>query len=267
VVLPLQFDDRTASPSITARATDGSSSSAKFPRLQAGPAASNRLTKDPSLYHRYGKRILDASIAVAALALLSPLLALTALLVRWKLGTPVLFRQKRPGRHGVPFEVRKFRTMTDDRDESGRLLPDEHRLPPLGRWLRSTSLDELPELLNVVRGEMSLVGPRPLMMQYLQRYTPEQHRRHEVRPGLTGWSQINGRNALDWDEKFTRDAWYVDHMSLWLDLKILFLTPLTILKREGISAGDHATMPEFLGTQATTASERIDATSSLPKAA
>jgi len=264
MVLPLQFDARSAAP---AGASDGWPSGQKFPRLQAGAAASHRLTKHLSFYQRYGKRFLDASIALVAIALLSPLLALTAVLVRWKLGTPVLFRQKRPGRHGVPFEVCKFRTMTDDRDESGQLLPDEHRLPPLGRWLRSTSLDELPELINVVRGEMSLIGPRPLMLQYLERYTPEQHRRHEVRPGLTGWSQVNGRNSLDWEEKFNRDVWYVDHMSFWLDLKILFLTPLTVLKREGISAGDHATMPEFLGTQATTASEQTGATSSLPKAA
>lgn len=239
-----------------ASAKAGNESALGLPRL--APPAVHRWKPRASFYARHGKRILDVSLAIAAMALLSPLLFCTALLVRAKLGVPVLFRQQRPGRFGVPFLVRKFRTMTDARDAEGRLLPDDERLPALGRWLRSTSLDELPELWNVVRGDMSLVGPRPLMMQYVERYTPEQFRRHEVRPGLTGWSQINGRNSLDWEEKFRLDVWYADNVSLWLDLKILFLTPWAVLKREGISAGDHATMPEFLGT-------RVASDSKLPR--
>lgn len=183
-----------------------------------------------------------------ALLLLAPLLALVAWRIRRKLGSPVLFRQIRPGLHGRPFEMVKFRTMRDAVDANGQPLPDDQRLTPFGSWLRSTSLDELPELWNVLKGEMSLVGPRPLLMEYLPLYTPEQARRHEVRPGVTGWAQINGRNALSWDEKFRLDVWYVDHQSLWLDLKILMLTVRKVFVREGISAAGEATMPRFTGS-------------------
>ena len=195
------------------------------------------------------KRLIDFIGAFIGLVILSPLLILIALLVRVNLGTPVLFRQVRPGLHGRPFILYKFRTMRDLRDAEGRLLADEMRLTRLGRFLRSTSLDELPELFNVLKGEMSLVGPRPLLMEYLERYTPEQARRHEVKPGITGWVQVNGRNALTWEEKFKLDVWYVDNWNLGLDLQILALTLIKVLKREGISAGGHATMPEFRGTQ------------------
>ena len=195
------------------------------------------------------KRLIDFIGAFIGLVILSPLLILIALLVRVNLGTPVLFRQVRPGLHGRPFILYKFRTMRDLRDAEGRLLADEMRLTRLGRFLRSASLDELPELFNVLKGEMSLVGPRPLLMEYLERYTPEQARRHEVKPGITGWVQVNGRNALTWEEKFKLDVWYVDNWNLGLDLKILALTLIKVLKREGISAGGHATMPEFRGTQ------------------
>ena len=196
----------------------------------------------------FSKRSLDLALAVSALLALSPILALLGLLVRIKLGRPVLFRQRRPGFRGRPFYVFKFRTMTDERDAGGGLLPDVERLTAFGRFLRATSLDELPELFNVLRGEMSLVGPRPLLMQYLQRYSPEQARRHDVLPGITGWAQINGRNALTWEEKFRLDVWYVDHCSLWLDLKIIALTLWKVLKREGISQPGHATAEEFMGT-------------------
>jgi lipopolysaccharide/colanic/teichoic acid biosynthesis glycosyltransferase len=194
------------------------------------------------------KRLFDLILVVATAPLWLPLLAVLAGLVRWRLGPPVFFRQSRPGRHGALFELWKFRTMTDARDADGRLLPDAQRLTPFGRWLRATSLDELPELFNVLRGEMSLVGPRPLLPQYLDRYTPEQARRHEVRPGLTGWAQVHGRNALSWEEKFRLDVWYVDHQSLWLDLKVLGLTCWQVLRRRGINAPGEATMPEFLGS-------------------
>lgn len=195
------------------------------------------------------KRLVDLMGAFMGLVILSPLMILIALLVRVNMGTPVLFRQERPGLHGRPFILYKFRTMRDLRGDDGRLLPDEMRLTRLGRILRSTSLDELPELFNVLRGEMSLVGPRPLLMEYLNRYTPEQARRHEVKPGITGWAQVNGRNAITWEEKFKLDVWYVDNWNLGLDLKILGLTLIKVLKREGISAGGHATMPEFKGSQ------------------
>lgn len=195
------------------------------------------------------KRLIDFIGTLVGLVVLSPLIALIALLVRVNMGAPVLFRQVRPGLHGKPFVLYKFRTMRDLRDAEGRLLPDEQRLTRLGAFLRSTSLDELPELFNVLKGDMSLVGPRPLLMEYLPRYTPEQTRRHEVKPGITGWAQINGRNALSWEEKFKLDVWYVDNWSLWLDLKILAITFWKVLKREGISAEGHATMPEFLGKQ------------------
>ena len=194
------------------------------------------------------KRLLDLVIAATSLLLLAPLLLLLALLIRLRLGTPVLFRQQRPGRHARPFMLLKFRTMTDARDAAGNPLPDAQRLTPFGRWLRATSLDELPELLNVVRGEMSLVGPRPLLMEYLPLYSAEQARRHLVRPGITGWAQINGRNALSWDARFKLDVWYVDHHNLWLDLKILWLTVWQVLRRKNIAAEGHATMPKFKGS-------------------
>jgi len=201
-----------------------------------------------------GKRIIDVALTVLLLVLLLPVLALVAILVHIRLGSPALFRQQRPGLHGKPFTIFKFRTMTDARDAQGKLRPDAERLTPLGRFLRSTSLDELPELLNVLKGDMSLVGPRPLMMQYLARYTPEQMRRHEVRPGITGWAQVNGRNAITWELKFALDVWYVDHCSLGLDLKILALTLWKILKREGISQPGQATMEEFMGSRDVSAS-------------
>jgi sugar transferase EpsL len=191
------------------------------------------------------KRIFDLGAIILTVPLWVPVLIFVALLVRLKLGAPVLFRQRRPGFHEEIFELVKFRTMRDDRDVQGILLPDEVRLTPLGRWLRSTSLDELPELINVLRGKMSLVGPRPLLVEYLGRYTSAQTRRHDVLPGLTGWCQINGRNALTWEQKFLFDVWYVEHRSFWLDVKILFLTVGQVLGRRGISAQSHATMPEF----------------------
>ncbi|MCB1124962.1 MAG: sugar transferase [Verrucomicrobiae bacterium] len=194
------------------------------------------------------KRALDLLVTGLTLPAWLPLLLVLAALVRWQMGAPVLFRQTRPGWRGRPFDLLKFRTMNNRRDASGALLPDFERLTAFGRWLRSTSLDELPELLNVLRGDMSLVGPRPLLMQYLERYSPEQARRHEVRPGLTGWAQINGRNAQSWEDRFRLDVWYVDHRSLWLDLKILLRTFLTVVRRDGISAVGEATMPEFQGT-------------------
>ena len=188
------------------------------------------------------KRIFDVAVSFSALALLSPLLLFLAFLVKWRLGSPVLFRQVRPGRWGNPFEMVKFRSMTDDRDAEGELLPDRERLPAFGRFLRASSLDELPGLLNVLRGDMSLVGPRPLLMEYLPLYDAVEKRRHEIRPGLTGWAQINGRNSLSWDEKFALDVWYVDNRSFWLDIKVLFLTLLKVLNRDGISAHGEATM-------------------------
>jgi len=199
------------------------------------------------MYRRFGKRLLDLSLSLVALALLWPFIATIALAVRRRLGASVLFRQQRPGLHGRPFTILKFRTMTEARDAEGNLLPDAERLPPFGRFLRSTSLDELPELWNVLRGDMSLVGPRPLLMQYLERYTPEQARRHEVRPGITGWAQVNGRNALSWEQKFALDVWYVDHLSFWLDVQIIALTAWKILRREGISQPGQATAEEFMG--------------------
>ena len=209
------------------------------------------------LYARYGKRLFDLVVVGLGLVLISPLLGLIALLVRLKLGSPILFRQQRPGLHGRPFNLLKFRTMTGARDARGNLLPDAERLTPFGQFLRSTSLDELPELLNVLKGEMSLVGPRPLLMEYLDRYTPEQRRRHDVVPGISGWAQVNGRNAISWDEKFALDVWYVDHQSLWLDLKILLLTALVTLRREGISQPGQATMEEFAGSAVVDMSPRV----------
>jgi Sugar transferases involved in lipopolysaccharide synthesis len=191
------------------------------------------------------KRVFDVVVSAIALVALAPVMGLIALAVWRMMGRPVLFRHVRPGLHGKPFVMYKFRTMRDLRDAAGELPPDETRLTPFGRWLRATSLDELPELLNVLRGEMSLVGPRPLLMEYLERYTPEQARRHEVKPGITGWAQIHGRNNLSWDERFKLDVWYVDNWSLWLDVKILWRTLWMVLRREGISAQGHATMPRF----------------------
>ncbi|MGW8257566.1 MAG: sugar transferase [Thermoguttaceae bacterium] len=188
---------------------------------------------------------MDLTVAACTLLLAAPILASIAILVRWKLGSPILFRQQRPGFNGKPFIMYKFRTMRDTCDAQGNPLPDEMRLTRLGTFLRKTSLDELPELFNVLRGEMSLVGPRPLKMEYLPRYTPEQARRHEVKPGITGWAQINGRNAITWDKKFELDVWYVDHHTFCLDLLILIKTILKVIKREGISSPSHATMPPF----------------------
>ena len=194
------------------------------------------------------KRSLDIFFSVVALAVMSPALLLLAVLVRVRLGSPVFFRQERPGLLGRPFQIIKFRTMTDVRNSSGELLPDAERIPGFGRFLRSASLDELPEFWNVLKGDMSLVGPRPLLMEYLELYSDEQARRHEVRPGLTGWAQVNGRNALAWDEKFKLDVWYVDNRTMWLDIKIIFMTAGKVLKGEGVSHREHATMEKFKGT-------------------
>jgi lipopolysaccharide/colanic/teichoic acid biosynthesis glycosyltransferase len=201
-----------------------------------------------TFYRRVGKRALDLGLAVPAFVVLAPLGLALGGLIRWKLGSPVLFRQARPGRDGRVFELIKFRTMSNARDADGALLPDEERLTPFGNRLRRLSLDELPTLWNVVRGEMSLVGPRPLLVQYLDRYTPEQSRRHEVAPGITGWTQINGRNAITWEEKFELDVWYVENVSLRTDLGILFRTVAQVLSQRGVSAEGHATMPEFMGS-------------------
>lgn len=192
---------------------------------------------------------MDIIASFAALLLLFPVLVCTAIIVRFKLGSPVLFKQQRPGLNGKPFYMYKFRTMTDQRDEQGRLLPDEQRLPKFGQLLRSTSLDELPELLCVLKGDMSLVGPRPLMMKYLPRYTSQQARRHEMKPGITGWAQINGRNAISWEDRFELDVWYVDNWNIWIDIKILFKTVMSVFQREGITQEGHVTMTEFMGTE------------------
>lgn len=195
------------------------------------------------------KRFFDLIVSSLALLLLGIPLVLLIWLVRRRLGSPVFFRQTRPGMQGKPFKMVKFRTMTDARGADGELLPDATRLTSFGRFLRSTSLDELPELWNVLKGDMSLVGPRPLLVEYLPLYSPDQARRHEVRPGITGWAQVNGRNALSWDEKFKLDVWYVDNQSIWLDIKILWLTVKKVLVREGISAAGEATMSKFTGKQ------------------
>lgn len=194
------------------------------------------------------KRLFDILIVGLTAPFWGFIVLILAAIVRVKLGSPVFFRQERPGLHGKIFRLMKFRTMTDARDAQGNLLPDAQRLPPFGRWLRSTSLDELPELFLILKGDMSLVGPRPLLIQYLPLYNKEQARRHDVRPGLTGWAQINGRNAISWEEKFALDVWYVDNQSLWLDIKILFLTFWRVFNRHGISAANEATMPVFTGT-------------------
>lgn len=194
------------------------------------------------------KRIFDFVVALGALVMLSPVLIVLVVLVRKRLGSPVIFRQRRPGLHGKPFDMIKFRTMLEAYDEHGKPLPNEQRMTPFGRLLRSTSLDELPELWNVVKGSMSLVGPRPLRMEYLPLYNAHQARRHDVRPGITGWAQINGRNSLSWEQKFDLDVWYVENQSLWLDIKILFLTVKKVLVREGVNASEDVTMKPFKGT-------------------
>jgi sugar transferase EpsL len=193
------------------------------------------------------KRLFDLAVVLAALPLWLPVLAVLAVLVAVRLGRPVFFRQLRPGYRAVPFHLRKFRSMTDARDEAGKLLPDADRLPPFGRWLRSTSLDELPELFHVLSGKMSLVGPRPLLMQYLPLYSPRQALRHNVRPGLTGWSQVNGRNALTWEQKLEMDAWYAENQSFLLDLRILAMTFAKVLRADGVTAPGSATTPFFTG--------------------
>ncbi len=195
------------------------------------------------------KRLFDIVVSACALLVLALPLWVLMWQVRRKLGSPVFFTQVRPGMHGKPFKMVKFRSMTSERGADGELLPDAVRLTPFGRFLRSTSLDELPELWNVLKGDMSLVGPRPLLMEYLPLYSPEQARRHEVRPGITGWAQVNGRNAISWEDKFKLDVWYVDHCSLWLDIKILWLTVKKVLVREGISAAGEATMGKFTGSK------------------
>jgi lipopolysaccharide/colanic/teichoic acid biosynthesis glycosyltransferase len=193
------------------------------------------------------KRLVDLTATCLGLIILSPILLVLVVCVRVFQGSPILFRQKRPGYQGIPFINYKFRTMTEARVPTGNFLPDSDRLTSLGRFLRTTSLDELPELYNVLRGEMSLVGPRPLLLQYLARYSPEQMRRHDVYPGMTGWAQVNGRNALDWPSRLSLDVWYVDHWSFWLDIKILLLTLWKVLKREGINQPGQATVEEFMG--------------------
>ena len=194
------------------------------------------------------KRLFDFVTAAIGLIMLSPLLLIITITAYIKIGTPVLFKQWRPGLYGKTFQIYKYRTMMDKKNNKGNLLPDEKRLIPFGQFLRRTSLDELPELINVLKGQMSIVGPRPLLVQYLDRYNTKQARRHEVKPGITGWSQVNGRNAISWEDKFKLDVWYVDNWSVWLDIKIVFLTIWKIFRREGISQEGHATMEEFRGT-------------------
>lgn len=203
--------------------------------------------KENRLYLRGGKRLFDLIITVPTLILLAPLFVLFGLLVYFRLGPPVLFRQQRSGLRGQPFTLFKFRTLSDSRDAEGSLLPDGERLNAFGRFLRSTSLDELPELINVLKGNMSLVGPRPLLVEYLDYYSREQARRHEVRPGITGWAQIHGRNAVSWEQKFEHDVWYVDRRSFWLDLRIILITLVKVVKCEGISSKNHPTTEKFRG--------------------
>ncbi|APF17778.1 sugar transferase [Caldithrix abyssi DSM 13497] len=199
------------------------------------------------MYRKFFKSFMDFTIALTGLILISPVLLLLSIVLLIQMGRPIFFVQTRPGYQGKPFGLIKFRTMKNEVDKQGNLLPDEKRLTRFGQFLRSTSLDELPELFNVLKGDMSLVGPRPLLMEYLPLYSKEQARRHEVKPGITGWAQVNGRNALTWQEKFKLDVWYVDHVSFWLDLKILSLTILKVLKREGINHPGQATMEKFTG--------------------
>ncbi len=203
------------------------------------------------IYEKYIKRPLDLGCALAALVVLSPVMLVTAVLVRVKLGSPVIFRQERPGRNGKIFTLYKFRTMTDKTDKAGNPLPDGERLTPFGKKLRATSLDELPELLNIVKGDMAVVGPRPLLVQYLPLYNARQARRHEVRPGFTGYAQVHGRNAISWEEKFEKDVYYVDHISFLGDCKIILQTILTVVSREGVSSSTAATMEVFSGSGGT----------------
>lgn len=223
-------------------------------RLESGTVSARLLPAGVPI----SKRLMDLALTIPGALLISPLLLLLAVVAWLSHGRPVLFRQKRPGYRAAPFTLLKFRTMSSERDAEGQLLPDAERITPLGRLMRSFSLDELPTLWNVLRGEMSLVGPRPLLMRYLERYSPEQARRHEVLPGMTGWTQINGRNALTWEQKFEFDVWYVDHRSLWLDLKIVAITLWKAVRREGISQPGHATAEEFTGSpQPGTAAEEL----------
>ena len=212
------------------------------------------MAADPVPYDRL-KRVIDVVLIVVGLILLAPVFVILSIKVRREFGSPVVFRQARPGRHGRIFTIRKFRTMTDERGPDGQLLPDEERLTPFGAWLRASSLDELPEMLNVLAGEMSLVGPRPLLVEYLPLYTPEQARRHEVRPGITGWAQVHGRNDMSWEDKLALDVAYVDDRSLWLDVRILVRTLWVMVRREGISMQGHATAPRFEGGEARDATE------------
>ena len=212
------------------------------------------------------KRIFDIVVTVASAPLWLPLAVVVALMVRVKLGAPVLFRQTRPGRGGEPFQMVKFRSMTDERDQHGNLLPDADRLPPFGKLLRRTSLDELPGLYSVLKGDMSLVGPRPLLVQYLDRYTPRQARRHEVRPGMTGWAQVNGRNAASWDDRFEMDVWYVDNRSFGLDLRILALTVAKVFTGDGVTAEGEATVTEFMGSEPTKDRQKNGSSAAKPSA-
>lgn len=211
----------------------------------------------PGIYEKYIKRFIDIAFCMMFLVVFWWLYIIIALLVRIKLGSPVLFKQERPGKNEKVFMLYKFRSMTDARDQNGNLLPDNERLPAFGRMLRKSSLDELPELFNIIKGDMSIVGPRPLLVQYLSRYNQFQHRRHEVRPGLTGYAQAYGRNSLSWEEKFEKDVYYVDHLSFGLDIRILFKTIVTVLKREGISSETSATMEVFMGTKENNISAEI----------
>lgn len=203
------------------------------------------------------KRLFDLIIGLLLFIILLPQIIFIALLIYFKMGRPVYFRQQRPGLGGKPFYLYKFRTMTDETDNEGKLLADNERLTELGRWLRRYSLDELPQLVNVIKGELSFVGPRPLLMEYLPRYNSEQARRHEVKPGITGWAQVNGRNAISWEEKFELDVWYVDNWSFWLDLKILAMTPAKVIRSEGVIQDGSVTMPEFMGIQAEDSERKI----------
>ena len=216
--------------------------------LFAGIVCPTVSESDPVMASYPGKRLLDLTLVLLALMLLSPVYIVVGFLVWLKLGWPILFHQERPGLHGKPFTLIKFRTMTNEKDANGNLLPAEERVTPFSQFVRSTSLDELPELFNVLRGDLSLIGPRPLLMQYLDLYTPEQMRRHDAKPGITGWAQINGRNDISWEEKFALDVWYVDHISLWLDFKILALTIWKVLRREGINQEGYEGAEYFIGT-------------------
>lgn len=209
----------------------------------------NQIPHKKGIYEVVIKRVFDFVLSLLAIIILSPVMLVTAILVRTKLGSPIIFHQDRPGLDGKVFHMYKFRSMTNERDENGELLPDEVRLTNFGRKLRSTSLDELPELFNILKGDMSIVGPRPLLVRYLPRYNERQARRHEVRPGFTGYAQVNGRNSITWEDKFEKDVYYVEHISFLLDIKIIFQTVGTVLKRDGITSATSATMEEFMGTK------------------